>query len=139
MLKRVAVLALLAPLTLGNLSRPVEAAGWAPFAALLLAGHLSSPPDTGWRHSGGFRRAPYYPRYYDGGFYRAPYYPRYSGAYSGGYDAWCGGYGNYGGYGGYANYGGYGGYGGYGRYGGDDGYANYGGYGRYGGYDGNGW
>ena len=116
MLKRGALVALLAPLTLGNLSRPAEAAGWAPFAALLLAGHLSSPPDAGWRHGGGFRRTPYYPRYYDGyyrdgGFYRAPYYPRYSGAYSGGYDGWCGGYGNYGGYGGYGRYGGYDGYG----------------------------
>jgi hypothetical protein len=135
MLKRVAVLALLAPLTLGNLSRPVEAAAWAPFAALLMAAHLPVSPEVGWRHSGGFRRAPYYPRYYDGGFYRAPYYPRYSGAYSGaysgGYDGWCGGYGNYGGYGGYANYGGYGGYG---RSGGYDGYG-YDGYG----YDGYGW
>jgi hypothetical protein len=121
MLKRVAVVALLAPLTLGNLSRPVEAAGWGPLAALILAGHLSSPVDTGWRHGGGYRRAPYYPRPYDGfyregGFYRAPYYPRYSGAYSGGYPGyggydWCGGYGAYGGYGGYGNYGGYDGYG----------------------------
>src|SRR5215470_13863148 len=112
MLKRVAVVALLAPLTLGNLSRPVEAAGWGPLAALMLAGHLASPPDTGWRHGGGFHRSPYYPRRYgafygDGGFYGAPYYPRYSGAYSGGYDEWCRGYGNYGGYGGYA-YDGYG-------------------------------
>jgi hypothetical protein len=118
MLKRGAVLALLAPLTLGSLSRPVEAAGWGPLAALMLAGHLSSPVDTGWRYGGGFRRAPYYPRHYggfyrDGGFYGAPYYPRYSGPYSGGYDAWCGGYGNYGGYGGYRGYGYYGGYGGY--------------------------
>jgi hypothetical protein len=125
MLKRVAIVALLAPLTLGNLSRPVEAAGWAPFAALMLAGHLASPPDTGWRHGGGFHRSPYYPRRYgafygDGGFYGAPNYPRYSGAYYGGYDGWCGGYGNYGGYGGYRGYGNYGGY---------DGYA----------YDGDGW
>jgi hypothetical protein len=123
MLKRCAVVALLAPLTLGNLSRPAEAAGWGPLAALLLASHLPISPEAGWRHNGGFHRAPYYPRRYggfygDGGFYRAPYYPRYSGgyygAYSGGYDGWCGGYGNYGGYGGYganANYGGYDGYG----------------------------
>jgi hypothetical protein len=119
MLKRGVVLTLLAPLTVGNLSRPVEAAGWGPLAALMLAGHLSGPPDTGWRRGGGFRRAPYYPRFYDGyrdgGFYGAPYYPRYSGgysgAYSGGYDGWCGGYGNYGGYRGYGNYSGYDGYG----------------------------
>jgi hypothetical protein len=121
MFKRVAVLALLAPLALGNLSRPVEAAGWGPLAALLLAGHLSSPVDTGWRHGGGFRRAPYYPRHYggfygDGGFYRAPYYPGYYGG-----DDWCGRYGNYGGYGGY-RYSGYGGYGGYDGYG-YDGYG----------------
>jgi hypothetical protein len=133
MLKRVAVLVLLAPLTLGNLSRPVEAAGWGPLAALVVA-NLAIPPDAGWRHGGGFRRAPYYPRRYDGfyrdgGSYRAPYYPRYSGAYYGGYNG-CGGYGNYGDYGGYGGYGNDGGYGGgYGRYGGYEGY----------GYDGYGW
>jgi len=131
MLKRVAVLALLAPLTLGNLSRPVEAAGWGPLAALVVA-NLAIPPDAGWRHGGGFHRAPNYPRHYggfyrDGGSYRAPYYPRYSGAYYGGYNG-CGGYGNYGDYGGYGGYGGYGNYGGYG-----------GGYGRYGGYEGHGY
>jgi hypothetical protein len=129
MLKRVAVLALLAPLTLGNLSSSVEAAGWGGLAALVLA-NLPLPLETGPRHSGGFRRAPYYPRRYDGfyrdgGFNRAPYYPRYSGGYNG-----CGGYGNYGDYGGY---GGYSNYGGYGR-----GYGNYGGYEGYG-YDGYGW
>jgi hypothetical protein len=129
MLKRVAVLALLAPLTLGNLSRPVEAAGWGPLAALLLASHLPISPEAGWRRGGGFHRAPYDPRLYggyrDGGFDRAPYYPRYSGAYYGGYSG-CDGYGNYAGYGGN---------GGYGRYGG---YGNYGGYEGYG-YDGYGW
>ena len=46
MLKRVAVVALLAPLTLGNLSRPVEAAGWAPLAALMLA-NLPDPSRGG--------------------------------------------------------------------------------------------
>jgi hypothetical protein len=67
--------------------------------------NLPIRPEAGWRHSGGFRRAPYYPRRYDGfyrdgGFYGAPYSPRYSGAYSGGYGG-CGYYGDYGGYGGY--------------------------------------
>src|SRR5258707_6965897 len=89
MLKRVAVLALLAPLTLGNLSRPVEAAGWGPLVALLLASHLPISPEAGWRRGGGFHRAPYDPRlfggYRDGGFDRAPYYPRYSRAYYGGF------------------------------------------------------
>jgi hypothetical protein len=80
MLKRVAVLALLAPLTLGNLSKPVEAAGWGPLAALVVAAHLPIAPEAGWRHGGGFRRGPYYPRPY-GGFYRPPYYSRYSGAF----------------------------------------------------------
>jgi len=132
MLKRVAVLALLAPLTLGSLSRPVEAAGLAPLAALLFAAHLPIAPEAGWRRGGGFNRAPYYPRHYegfyrDGGFHRAPYYPRYSGAYYGGYNG-CGGYGNYGDYSGYGGHGNYAGYGGYGNYGGYEGYG-YNGYG----------
>jgi len=112
MLKRVAVLGLLAPLTLGNLSRPVEAAGLGGLAAFMMLGNLSSSFDPGWRHGGGFHRPPYYPRHYggfyrddgfyrDGGFYRAPYYAGYDGApYAryGGY-GWCPPYGNYGGYG----------------------------------------
>jgi hypothetical protein len=117
MLKRVAVLALLAPVTLGNLSRPVEAAGLGGLAALVVA-NLAMSPEAGWRHGGGFHRAPNYPRHYggfyrDGGFYGAPYYPRYSGAFYGGYGGygrygWCGDYGGYGGYGNYAGYDGYG-------------------------------
>jgi hypothetical protein len=115
MLKRVAVLGLLVLVTLGNLLRPVEAAGLGGLAAFFLLGHLSSA-DAGWGRGGGFHRAPSYPRYYggyyrdvgpyrDGGFYRAPYYAGYDAApygYSG-----CPPYGYYGGYDGY----GYDGYG----------------------------
>jgi hypothetical protein len=128
MLKRLAALGMLALATLANLSSRSEAAGWAPFAALMLGGHLAGAFDGGPRHGGGFYRPQADPRRYggfyrgggyyrdrgfygDGGFYRAPYSPRYYGAadvdYSGcGFDGWRG-YGNYGGYGGYAGYGGY--------------------------------
>jgi len=103
MFKGVAVLGLLAPLTVGNLSSPAEAAGWGEVAAPVLA-NLLIPRDAGWRRGGGFYRAPYYPRHY-GGFYRAPYHPRYDGASYGGCSGYCGcgGYGNYGGYGGYGD------------------------------------
>ena len=125
MLKRVVVLGLLALVTLGNLSRPVEAAGLGGLAAFFLMGHLPSA-DAGWGRGGGFHRAPSYPRYYggyyrdggpyrDGGFYRAPYYTGYDAAPYG--------------YGGYSSYGGYSGCPPYGYYGGYDGY----------GYDGYGW
>jgi hypothetical protein len=131
MLKRLAVLGLLAPLTLGNLSSRADAAGWVPLAALMMGAHLSGSFETSPRHGGGYYRPPFDPRRYggfyrDGGYrdgfyrdgfyrdggYRAPYPPGY-GYYSaadGGYDGcdrW-GRYGNYGGYGGYVGYGGYG-------------------------------
>src|SRR5260370_39724836 len=79
MLKRVAIVALLAPLTLGNLSRPVEAAGWRPLAALLLASHLPISPEAGLQRGGGVPRAPDEPRTYGGflpcaGFCSSTYY-----------------------------------------------------------------
>jgi hypothetical protein len=109
MLKRAAVLGLLAPLALANLSGGAAAAGWGPLAALMMLGNLSMPVEPGWRRGDDSHRAPYYPRHYgsfygDGGFYRAPYYGGYRGRGSCG----CGGYGNYGDYGGYVDSGGYG-------------------------------
>jgi hypothetical protein len=132
MLRRLGALGLLALLTLANLSSRGEAAGWAPFAALMLGGHLAGAFDGGPRHGGGFYRPQFDPRRYggfyrdgyyrdggfyrgrgfygdgfyrDAGFYRAPYSPGYYGVVDGG----CGrdGYDNYGGYAGY-DYDGYG-------------------------------
>jgi hypothetical protein len=74
MLKQLAALGILAPLTLANLSSRVEAAGWGPLA-LIMGNHLSRAFDGGLRHAGGFYRPQFDPRQYggfsrDGGFYR---------------------------------------------------------------------
>jgi hypothetical protein len=133
MLKQLAAIGILAPLTLANLSSRVEAAGWGPLA-LIMGNHLSRAFDGGLRHSGGFYRPQFDPRHYggdyyrDGGFYhgdgggffrgdggfdrdaglrRAPFPPGYWGVADGGY-AGCGSPGGYAGYGGYG--GGYDGY-----------------------------
>jgi hypothetical protein len=81
MLKQLAALGLLAPLTLVNLPSRVEAAGWAPLAAMIMGNHLSKAFDGGLRHGGGFYRPQFDSRRYgfyrdggnfyrDGGFYR---------------------------------------------------------------------
>jgi hypothetical protein len=81
MLKQLAALGILAPLTLANLSSRVEAAGWGPLA-LIMGNHLSRAFDGGLRHGGSFYRPQFDPRRYggfsrdgagfyrDGGFYR---------------------------------------------------------------------
>jgi hypothetical protein len=80
MLKQLAALGILAPLTLANLSSRVEAAGWGPLA-LIMGNHLSRAFDGGLRRGGGFYRPQFDPRQYggfsrdagfarDGGFYR---------------------------------------------------------------------
>jgi hypothetical protein len=69
MLKQLAALGILAPLTLANLSSRVEAAGWGPLAALIMGNHLSRGFDGGLRHGGGFYRPQFEPRHYSG-FYR---------------------------------------------------------------------
>ena len=117
MLKRAAVLGMLAPLALAGLSSGAAAAGWGPLVTLML-GNLPVPFDGGWRRGESWHRGPHYPRHYagfygDGGVYRAPYYPGYYGAGYSGYggrgSSWgCGGYGNYDGYSGYVGYAGYG-------------------------------
>ncbi len=69
MLKQLAALGILAPLTLANLSSCVEAAGWGPLAALIVGNHLSKAFDGGLRRGGGFYRPQFDSRRY-GGFYR---------------------------------------------------------------------
>lgn len=68
MLKQLAAVGILAPLTLANLSSRVDAAGWGPLA-LIMGNHLSRAFDGGLRHSGGFYRPQFDPRHY-GGLYR---------------------------------------------------------------------
>jgi hypothetical protein len=76
MLKQLAALGILAPLTVANLSSRVEAAGWVPLAAMMMANHFSGAFDGGPRHGGSFHRPQFDPRRYggfyrdDGGFYR---------------------------------------------------------------------
>jgi hypothetical protein len=140
MLKQLAALGVLAPLTLANLPSRVEAAGWAPFAALMMGNHFSRAFDGGLRHGGGFYRPQFDPRHYGGfsrdggfsgdggGFYRdGGFYHGDDGFYrdagwrrapsppgywgvADGGYAGCGGPGAWGGYGGYGGHVGYDGY-----------------------------